>query len=89
MNKKKKGNKQKIKAEIDENKIKENISQNTLSIIYTIYIIFKYYPNCNKIGIPKITLFDKNGNVIPINALIQTQIQIIGQILNLHIYSII
>lgn len=86
MNKKKKGNKQKIKAEIDENKIKENISQNTLSIIYSIYIIFKYYPNCNKIGI---TLFDKNGNVIPINALIQTQIQIIGQILNLQIYSII
>jgi len=65
MIKKKKENKQKIKEEIDENKIKENISQNTLTM-YTIYILSKYYPHCNKIGLSKITLFDKNGNVIPI-----------------------
>jgi len=65
INKKKKENMQKIKAEIDENKIKENISQNTLSM-YTIYILSKYYPHCSKIGLSKITLFDKNGNVIPI-----------------------
>ena len=54
-NKKKKDNKQKIKAEIDENKIKENISQNTLSM-YTIYILSKYYPNCNKKTISSILL---------------------------------
>ena len=65
MNKKKKENKQKIIVEIDENKIKENISQNTLSM-YTIYILSKYYPHCSKMGLSKITLFDKNGNVIPI-----------------------
>ena len=65
ISKKKKENKQKIKEEIDENKIKENISQNTLSM-YTIYILSKYYPHCSKIGLSKITLFDKNGNAIPI-----------------------
>ena len=65
INKKKKENKTKMKIEVDENKIKENISQNTLSM-YTIYILSKYYPNCNKIGLMKINLFDKDGNNIPV-----------------------
>ena len=65
INKKKKENKQKIKIEVDENKINENISQNTLTM-YTIYILSKYYSNCSKIGLLKIILFDKNGNNIPV-----------------------
>ena len=65
LNKRKKEKKQKIKIEIDENKIKENISQNTLTM-YTIYILSKYYSNCKKVGLLKINIFDKNGNNIPV-----------------------
>ena len=65
INKKKKEKKQKIKVEVDENKVKENISQNTLTM-YTIYILSKYYSNCNKVGLMKIIIFDKNGNNIPV-----------------------
>ena len=50
---------------IDENKIKENLLNNTLTM-YTIYIISKYYQQCDKIGLTKIILFDKKGNNIPI-----------------------
>ena len=62
---KKKEKKKTIKIEVDENKVKENISQNTLTM-YTIYILSKYYSNCNKVGLMKIIIFDKNGNNIPV-----------------------
>ena len=52
-------------VEIDENKIKENISHNTLTM-FTIYILSKYYQNCDKIGLSKILILDKNGKDIPI-----------------------
>ena len=55
----------KINVEIDENKTKENILQNTLTM-YSIYIISKYYNTCDKIGLGKIALYDKNKNIIPI-----------------------
>ena len=57
--------KRKMKIEIDENKVKENISQNTLTM-YTIYILSKYYNKCKKVGLRKIIIFDKNGNTIPV-----------------------
>ena len=50
---------------IDENKIKENLLNNTLTM-YTLYILSKYYTNCDKIGLTKILLFDNKGNNIPI-----------------------
>ena len=53
------------KSEIDENKIIENISNNSL-IVYLILISHKYYKNGNKIGIKKIKIFDANKNEIPI-----------------------
>ena len=56
----------KINSEIDQNKTKENILQNTLTM-YSIYIISKYYNTCDKIGISKISLYDKNKNIIPID----------------------
>ena len=34
--------------------------------MYTIYIISKYYQNCDKVGLTKLIPFDKNGNNIPI-----------------------
>ena len=53
--------------EIDENKIMENISQNTLTM-YTIYLLSKNYKNYEnrKIGIKKIQIFDYNDEEIPI-----------------------
>ena len=56
---------EKINMEIDENKTKENILQNTLTM-YSIYILSKYYNTCDKIGIAKISLYDKDKNIIPI-----------------------
>ena len=55
----------KINLEIDENKTKENIMQNTLTM-YSIYIISRYYNTCDKIGLAKISLYDKDKNIIPI-----------------------
>ena len=55
----------KINLEIEENKTKENILKNSLTM-YSIYIISKYYNTCNKIGILKITVYDKDKNIIPI-----------------------
>ena len=52
-------------AIIDENKIKENLANNTLTM-YSIYILSKYYQNCDKIGLTKIILFDNKGNNIPV-----------------------
>ena len=54
-----------VNYEIDENKTKENIIQNSLTM-YSIYILSKYYDNCDKIGISKISIYDKNKNLIPI-----------------------
>ena len=53
--------------EIDEKKIMENISQNTLTM-YTIYFLSKNYHNYEnkKIGIKKIQVFDYNNEEIPI-----------------------
>ena len=50
---------------IDENKIKENLANNTLTM-YSIYILSKYYQNCDKIGLTKIIPFDNKGNNIPV-----------------------
>ena len=55
----------KINLEIDENKTKENIMQNTLTM-YSIYIISRYYNTCDKIGLARISLYDKDKNIIPI-----------------------
>ena len=55
----------KINMEVSENKTKENILQNSLTM-YSIYIISKYYNTCDKIGIAKISLFDKDKKLIPI-----------------------
>ena len=54
-----------VNIEIDENKTKENIFQNSLTM-YSIYILSKYYDTCDKIGISKISIYDKNKNLIPI-----------------------
>ena len=53
--------------EIDDNKIMENISQNTLTM-YTIYLLNKNYKNYEnkKIGIKKIQIFDCNNEEISI-----------------------
>ena len=56
---------EKINMELDENKTKENILRNTLTM-YSIYIISKYYNTCDKIGIAKISIFDKDKKFIPI-----------------------
>ena len=53
------------KSEVDENKIIENISNNSL-IVFLILISHKYYKNGNKIGIKKIKIFDTNKSEIPI-----------------------
>ena len=50
---------------LDENKIKENLVNNSLTM-YSIYILSKHYPNCDRIGLTKIILFDKKGEHIPI-----------------------
>ena len=50
---------------LDDNKIKENLVNNALTM-YTIYIISKYYQNCDKIGLTKIIPFTKNGINVPI-----------------------
>ena len=39
--------------------------QNTLTM-YSIYIISRYYNTCDKIGLAKISLYDKDKNIIPI-----------------------
>ena len=56
---------EKINIKIIENKTKENIFQNTLTM-YSIYIISKYYIICDKIGLEKISIYDKDKNLIPI-----------------------
>ena len=50
---------------LDENQIKENLVNNALTM-YSIYILSKYYQHCDKIGLTKIILFDKNKEQIPI-----------------------
>ena len=55
----------KINMEVAENKTKENILKNSLTM-YSIYIISKYYDTFEKIGIAKISLFDKDKKIIPI-----------------------
>ena len=50
---------------IDTNKIKENLANNTLTM-YRIYILSKYYEKCDNIGLIKILLFDRNERNIPI-----------------------
>ena len=50
---------------LDENQIKENLVNNALTM-YSIYILSKYYQNCDKIALTKIILFDKNKEQIPI-----------------------
>ena len=57
--------KRKMKMEVDENKVKENISQNTLTM-YTVYILSKYDNKCKKVGLMKIIILDKNGNCVPV-----------------------
>ena len=56
---------EKINVELEENKTKENILQNTLTM-YSIYILSKYYNTCEKIGIAGISLYDREKNFIPI-----------------------
>ena len=53
------------KSEVDENKIIENISNNSL-ILFLILISHKYYKSGNKIGLKKIKIFDVNKSEIPI-----------------------
>ena len=50
---------------IDTNKIKKNLANNTLTM-YRIYILSKYYEKCDNIGLIKILLFDRNERNIPI-----------------------
>ena len=54
-----------VNLDIDENKAKENIFQNSLTM-YSIYILSKYYNKCEKIGLSKISIYDANKNLIPI-----------------------
>ena len=54
-----------INNEIDENKIKQNISNNSLNT-YSIFIPQKYYKDKSKIGLKKIRIFDINDNEVPI-----------------------
>ena len=54
-----------VNLEIDEDKTKENIFQNSLTM-YSIYITSKYYNKCDKIGIEKISIYDKYKKLIPI-----------------------
>ena len=54
-----------IKIIEKKTKTKENIFQNTLTM-YSIYIISKYYIICDKVGLEKILIYDKNKNLIPI-----------------------
>ena len=48
-----------------ENKILQNISKNTLTM-FSIYILSHYYSDCNKIGLSKITLLNRNKKPIPV-----------------------
>ena len=45
--------------------IQYNISQNSL-IMYSIYILSRYYNYFDKIGLNQIILYDKNDNIIPV-----------------------
>ena len=54
-----------VNLEVDESKTKENIFKNNLTM-YSIYILSKYYKTCDRIGISKISIYDKNKNLIPV-----------------------
>ena len=54
-----------VNLDIDENKTKENIFQNSLTM-YSIYVLSKYYNKCQKIGLSRISIYDANKNMIPI-----------------------
>ena len=49
----------------NENKIMQNITQNTLTM-YSIYIISPYFTDFNKIGLSKIVLLNENNEQIPV-----------------------
>ena len=49
----------------NENKILQNITQNTLTM-YSIYIISHYFSDFKKIGLSKIVLLNKNNKSIPV-----------------------
>ena len=51
--------------EINDDKVIENISNNSLNT-YSIFISHKYYKSVNKIALKKIKLFDINDNEIPV-----------------------
>ena len=53
----------KINDWAEEDRIIENVIQNDITMYY-INIISKYDDNCNKIGLAKIKLYDKNNNEI-------------------------
>ena len=73
----------KINMELDENKTKENILNNTLTM-YSIYIISKYYNTCDKIGIAKISIYDKDKNIIPIEYSITNDGQNVNYLFNIN-----
>ena len=51
--------------EIEDEQIKNNIYQNSLTM-YSIYLLSKYYDNYIKIGLSQIFLYDNKNNIIPI-----------------------
>ena len=53
------------KNEIEENKISENIENNSIST-YSIFIFHKYYRKSTKIGLKRIKIFDANDNELPV-----------------------
>ena len=53
------------KNDIDENKISENIENNSINT-YSIFIFQKHYKNVEKIGLKKIKIFDMNNNELPV-----------------------
>ena len=54
-----------LKNEIEDNKVSENIENNSIST-YSIFIFHKFYKNINKIGLRKIKIFDINNIEIPV-----------------------
>ena len=53
------------KNEIDDNRISENIENNSINT-YSIFIFHNFYKNYGTIGLKKIKIFDINNNEIPV-----------------------
>lgn len=58
-------NKDSFNTNIEEDKIYNNICQNSLKM-YSIYILSRYFSYFDKVGLSRILLYDKNNNIIPV-----------------------